>query len=95
MAVPEWAVVLPVCEHPSKTSLVTPWCVRLLVGLLDIQVQVEPPPSPLHVCLQEHLQVATLPELQAGHHGATIGIGYPMSGMRCLQSHPPNRHSRA
>ena len=63
-------------SSPSKTSLATP----LLVGLLDIQVQVEPP---LHACLQGYLQVATLRQLQAaGTEGPTM----------VWHRDPPGRH---
>ena len=70
MTVLGWAVVLPVCEQPVQDLPSVTRLHRLLVGLLEVQVQVEPP---LHACLHEHLRVAMLPQLQAaGTQGPTM-----------------------
>ena len=69
MAVLGWCVVLPVCEKPRRDLPSDTRLHRLLVSLLDIQTQVEPP---LHACLQEHLRVTTLRRLQpVGTEGPT------------------------
>ena len=61
------------CEQPANNLPSDTYVHRLLVSMLDIHVQAEPP---LRACLQErleHLRVATLPQLQAsGTEGPTM-----------------------
>ena len=49
MATLGWAVVLPVCEQPTGNLPSDTRLHQLLVSLLDINVQVEPPPC-MHAC---------------------------------------------
>ena len=60
MAVIGWSMVLPISEQPRQDLPSDTRLHRLLVSLLDIRTQVEPP---LHVCLQDDLQVTTLLQL--------------------------------
>ena len=89
MAVMGWSLLLRVCEQPHRDLPSNTCLQRLLVSLVDLQAQVEPPK---HARLQEHLRATTLPLLQAAdtegptmvwHRDptASIGSGCPEQGM--------------
>ena len=79
MAIMGWSMVLPVCEQPHQDLPSDTQLHRLLVSLLDISTQAEPPlhvylHAPLHVYLHDKQRVTTLAQLQDTGKGSHDGV---------------------
>ena len=86
-----WAAVLIVCEQPKNGFPCDTRLHRLLVSLLDIHVQVEPPYMRAYEwprCSSSRLVAHRAPQWCGTEscEGAGIGSGHPGRGTRCLPS---------